>query len=366
MNEDFESPAGAFLALLVGLFLAASLWAWWRALDHLARGRPLLAYEPRREPPWGLVDLVMGFFLMMVCLSCTTWILARGFEIDLQVGLAELSPDARGIVLLGSALNTLVAFLLSVGIVHWRTGATLSDLGIDPTRFAEDMRLGLVGFVLIAPVVYGVQMLLVRWVESQHPLVELLREHPDPRFFLLSIVTAVVVAPLAEEYFFRVLLQGWLERAATSGSTLRNILLGGRGHGSSDVNDVLPNEDEPPQDVNLSPSAESAVVERLGEVPARQTAPVADSRTLVEQTAGGSIWAVLLPAILFGLAHANHGPDPIALFLLALGLGYLYQRTHRILPCIIVHFLLNASSLALLWFLVHFGEELPSESPPAP
>jgi membrane protease YdiL (CAAX protease family) len=38
-------------------------------------------------------------------------------------------------------------------------------------------------------------------------------------------------------------------------------------------------------------------------------------------------------------------PDPIPLFVLALGLGYLYRQTHRILPCIVVHLLLNACSL---------------------
>ena len=36
------------------------------------------------------------------------------------------------------------------------------------------------------------------------------------------------------------------------------------------------------------------------------------------------------------------------LFLLSLGLGYIYQRTGRILPCIIVHALVNGSSLAAL------------------
>jgi membrane protease YdiL (CAAX protease family) len=46
--------------------------------------------------------------------------------------------------------------------------------------------------------------------------------------------------------------------------------------------------------------------------------------------------------------HAAHGPDPIPLFVLALGLGYLYRQTHRILPCIVVHFLLNLLTMAAL------------------
>ena len=50
----------------------------------------------------------------------------------------------------------------------------------------------------------------------------------------------------------------------------------------------------------------------------------------------------------FALAHWSHGLDPIPLFLLAIGLGYLYQRTHRIVPCIVLHFLLNLCSLVAL------------------
>ena len=34
-------------------------------------------------------------------------------------------------------------------------------------------------------------------------------------------------------------------------------------------------------------------------------------------------------------------------FLLALGLGYMYQQTHRVLPCIAVHMLLNSCSLVM-------------------
>ena len=47
--------------------------------------------------------------------------------------------------------------------------------------------------------------------------------------------------------------------------------------------------------------------------------------------------------------HVNHGPAAAALFVFAVGLGWTYQRTHRIIPCVIAHLLLNACSLALLF-----------------
>jgi membrane protease YdiL (CAAX protease family) len=58
---------------------------------------------------------------------------------------------------------------------------------------------------------------------------------------------------------------------------------------------------------------------------------------------------------LFAGAHWSHGPDPIPLFFFALVLGYLYQRTRRILPCVVVHFLLNSCSLAALWLDIYGG-----------
>jgi membrane protease YdiL (CAAX protease family) len=57
---------------------------------------------------------------------------------------------------------------------------------------------------------------------------------------------------------------------------------------------------------------------------------------------------IVASSALFALMHLGHGPAPIPLFFLAMTLGYIYQRTHRVLPCIIVHALLNGTSLAMV------------------
>jgi membrane protease YdiL (CAAX protease family) len=66
-------------------------------------------------------------------------------------------------------------------------------------------------------------------------------------------------------------------------------------------------------------------------------------------------WPIFVSAAIFALMHAGNGPDPIPLFFLALGLGYLYRQTHRITPSMTVHFLLNAASMTLLWMELTFG-----------
>ena len=53
-------------------------------------------------------------------------------------------------------------------------------------------------------------------------------------------------------------------------------------------------------------------------------------------------------SLLFALAHVGYGPDPVPLFSLALILGYVYQRTHRIVPSMVTHASFNGMSLFAL------------------
>ena len=46
--------------------------------------------------------------------------------------------------------------------------------------------------------------------------------------------------------------------------------------------------------------------------------------------------------------HAEIDPDAFVLFFFALGLGYVYRQTRRLLPVIVVHVLLNSTSMAML------------------
>jgi membrane protease YdiL (CAAX protease family) len=63
----------------------------------------------------------------------------------------------------------------------------------------------------------------------------------------------------------------------------------------------------------------------------------------------GTTWLpILVSSFLFSVAHATSGPDPVALFVLAIVLGYVYQRTHHIVPCIVAHALFNATSMIAL------------------
>jgi membrane protease YdiL (CAAX protease family) len=45
----------------------------------------------------------------------------------------------------------------------------------------------------------------------------------------------------------------------------------------------------------------------------------------------------------------GHSTDPFPLFVLSLFLGFVYQRTHRILPSIILHATFNLISMVVFW-----------------
>ena len=65
--------------------------------------------------------------------------------------------------------------------------------------------------------------------------------------------------------------------------------------------------------------------------------------------------AVPIYAIQIGVTklqeHAGYSAaaDPVSLFFFALALGFLYYRTHRIVPAIVLHMSLNLTSLAMAW-----------------
>jgi membrane protease YdiL (CAAX protease family) len=302
------------LPLALSAFLGVSLWGWIWVFRQVAAGRQLVRFQATRLAPWTLMDLLVFVYVFLLLQLGGGGVvrIVLGLEANIDLGQAPL--NVRAGLMLGGATATLVTTLVSVLLVRWMAGATWRDLGFDGRFLLQDVVLGLAAFVLLAPPVYALQMLLVQWFPSEHPLIKLLQDQPDPVFLGISAFAAVIVAPLAEEYFFRVLFQGWLHKLHRSGGAMSSW-------------------------IRIPPRSEVSTM-------------VSKSRTMAEQTqadpASMGTWPIVASAGLFAGMHASHGPDPIPLFFLAIGLGYLYRQTRRILPCILVHLLLNLCSLTAL------------------
>jgi hypothetical protein len=171
---------------------------------------------------------------------------------------------------------------------------------------------------------------------------------PNSAVFILSAVAAVLVAPICEEITFRLLLQGWLEKREAA---LRGILEKNPDVGPPEVDTAMPNAPEATLkdhfyniSGNTTSSTEDAETETLS--------PQSPCRPIVATPHGW--FSITISAALFGVAHFGYGPEPIPLFFLGLVLGYLYNRTHRIVPSMIAHAVFNGYSMIALWRLVFF------------
>jgi membrane protease YdiL (CAAX protease family) len=330
--------AQPFAALLLGITLVI----WSTLLARRVPGEPLLTYESRRPVPWGLVDVLFAIGLLVVGSSVALALLGIGLHEQSGADLPLREPDLQAPTIYAQAAVSLVVVAVSAITILWRYSATGCELGLVVGKIGSDIRLGVVAFLAVAPPVYLMQLILVKWFESHHPLVEALRRDPRPPLLTACIVAAVCVAPIAEEYLFRGLLQGWLERLAADRDHARVLLLGGRRNAL----------DEELSDECLAEHAKSTSWDAASHVsPAEDLTDAAGGS---RPAAHAAYWPVAVSALIFAVLHLSHGPDWVPLFVLALGLGYVYRQTHRILPCIVVHFLLNACSMVMFLVDVFF------------
>ncbi len=203
----------------------------------------------------------------------------------------------------------------------------------------------------------------------------LLAAHNDPWVMFAAILAAVVAAPLVEEFFFRVLLQGWLESLERRHRRMVRLLwpLLPCGFGPIVLVSLLFGvmhfriaKVEQPVDAIVAMTLADAVAKLLAMAAiiavlrVRHGAAAADFGWVPQRLAsdvglGLLAFLAMLPPLyllLYGfqlLLPATIAPDPVPLFFFALVLGTLYYRTHRLAPSVVTHAALNATTLLLLW-----------------
>lgn len=297
--------------LLAGL-ASAGFWCWLATWP----GGPAAAlrYEPRRPVPWGLIAAWPAALMVVLAIAAVA---APPQATEAQAPATE----AFLFNALGGSLIFLVMLALLAAAIKIGLAATREDFGLprDVRQLLGDLRLGLLTALTCLAPVYLVQLALVKGLgwEPHHPTLEQLLNDPDWRVMAAAFFAAVIVAPLFEEFIFRLLLQGALERLET---------------------ERLSGWETTPSDSETVLSAASSEGDSSGESRAGGELSSDASREV--------LWSpILASSLAFGLAHFTHGPAPISLIVFAVVLGYVYQRTHRITPCIIAHAAFNALSL---------------------
>jgi membrane protease YdiL (CAAX protease family) len=305
--------------LVIVVVVAGSCAGWAAVLWRMARKQPLLLRVHRRPAPWGLLDLLLATLLLMTFQLLNAFVLTQELGIDPARGWDRLPLSDLALVLFCEPAVNLAAIAIALAAIGLRTKARRPDFGISLRHLRQDLWLGVVAFVMLAPPVYGLQRVLTIWFPYDHPLISVLQKHPQPILHAAVFFSAVIAAPIVEEFFYRVLWQGWLQTVAERWNDFFQLALG---------NTALP--------VTV---ADDAAVSNDSNSAAATAIP----------TRSSEVFAILAGSALFASMHISQGAAPIPLFVLAVGLGYVYARTGRVLPCIVVHVLLNACSLAMLW-----------------
>jgi membrane protease YdiL (CAAX protease family) len=264
---------------------------------------------------------------------------------DAKLELSALSPRDMAFL---ATVPPLAAFavLVAADYALKRTGAY--DLGLGLRRLKSGVFLGILGSACVVPLLFGL-MVLIDWAYRQmhfqhpeeHELLHALGQTRDPLVVIPLVAGAALVAPLFEELLFRAHLQTILRRLFTWFAV--EVL--GQG-----VDTTPAVRDVPLADVASGTSADPiATIPQAANEQASAEAPgppegveYAPAPTEVVSPAWTTWAAIVVTACLFASVHAMWTWPPI--FILALCLGYAYERTGNLWVPILIHASFNAVS----------------------
>jgi membrane protease YdiL (CAAX protease family) len=333
--------------LLVGMVaVPVGLFAW--AARPL--GEPLLPRWRAWRVPWSGFEVIAAFFVVSLLLPVMAVTLLDATRFFQEVydpnfprqGAKDVPPEE---LKEASTLRMLWANLFALPValaLLWFTAKALypkwkpalSGTG----SISGKVALAVLAWLAIAPIVL-VFNTIVNAVAQQfdvmpdtHSLTKLGgRPLMDQVLFAFE---ACIAAPLREEIVFRGILLAWC---------VGRMKIPGAG--------VQPLTAARPWFVMISAVALAFV---LGE---HRAAPVAFAALLAvglavlwrfQRTGARRVRAVYATAALFAVVHSSVWPNPVPLFALGLGLGWLAVRTNGVLVPVIVHGLFNAVSVAFV------------------
>lgn len=187
------------VAVLAGS-LAAFVWAVAGVRARLVRAAPLLSWRPHPPVSWDLRDVaVVAAFYVVVAAAMQ------------HVSAAPRAPMNR---LIDNVFLSLATTLFAVAWLR-ACGADRGSLGMSLDRFGESVAIAVRGLALAVFPLLAIAVVLNALVPYEHPVIDFLEGQTGPAAAGLVILAAVVVAPVAEELFFRRVLQGWLEKRFT-------------------------------------------------------------------------------------------------------------------------------------------------------
>jgi len=212
-----------------------------------------------------------------------------------------------------------------------------------------------------------VETLAVEKQHLGHPIAQLVEQsQKSPMVLLVAFLVVVVVAPIIEEFLFRMLFQGWLETKfkqfqmpCASGvavviTSFFFAAIHGNHHGAIDVPALL---NGLVVMMVFSLTVFTAGLMYLSQI---RNVRIADYLFVKERlvrtgffTCVGSCLLVIVLCLALNVALTQNFPGmnlaPIAIFFFSLALGILYSKTQNLADCVLFHACLNGISLTILW-----------------
>jgi membrane protease YdiL (CAAX protease family) len=370
------TPQAAFWLSLLTFLLCATLasmfgaWAW--AIGRIRAGRPLLPKPKPRMVPWGTGSVLLVFF---------AW-LAINFGVSLaymklsRAGHRRMPTPTEQMALV-SVIN-LILLVVIPALLRLTSRATLADLGIELRGITRQVWAGALGFLLFSPLVYMLNGLAVLvFKQNKHPLEQMVVGEPTAGIACLAFLSAVVLAPAAEELIFRAVIQGWLTRLFLRREVDEELDLAAcpAPDQPAAVGADFPPE-RPEQEIlaALLPPLHSEVeVESSGEVtslPVEVRVDPFESPPGWEAQAGPgppgprlpssekrrpSFAPIVITSAVFAAVHLPQWPAPLAIFFLSMGLGAVYQRTGSLTASFVMHALFNGLGTMMLFLAILAG-----------
>lgn len=308
--------------LMIALFVSG-LYGWWRLGRHgfgvkdraagsfLRNLESVLPAVDQKRPTWTPADFLIAFGFRIALPLFLASLLGVASPTDKKMDAPTSSSaeteeaaatvtdeanrdedrgqlhDQRSVLL--TPVDLLIQLLAMFGSIlltlSWLTifhRDTWRRMGFSPQMHL--IKLGLKSTPIILSAVMVFSLIASAIVEYEHPVLESLLREQSFSFWLMTFAVTAIATPVFEEFLFRGLLQGSLQALADSGAS-------------------------------------------------------------TETWKAESLWPLLLTSGLFALMHLGQGAAPIPIFILSLGLGFLYRQTGSLIPPIIVHMVLNSVTL---------------------
>ncbi len=338
------------MSLLIITILVGSLLSWIFLAVRARRGLPWLSAKPQPPSVWGLADLVVVVVLVVACqtLFASAYVRLSGVEISRLEG--KPLPAA---VSTAASFGNLAALGLTLAWLALRFQISPNRVGFRSEHWWRQLQIGVIATLAVLPIVYLMMAAVSIGLDTayKHPLLDEIRASATLGSYLLGVLTAVLLAPLAEEFLFRVILQGWLQ--AIPFSSPQQIIIGANYNQRRDelqsqviLADIIAsppsNQDFYEQATSL-PISPTEAEKSLEIEPPQLVSPGKPDETALKHIP--PVWPAIVTGILFGLAHWGYGLSFIPLIALGIVLGLIYRSTNSIWPCLLMHMALNGTSM---------------------